>query len=226
MNLGADRDYQTSSLQKQIFLNSEQCYNRWIEHPTSSIIHHDRDCCKQARLWFLSYARSMEGWSSSQFDLKAPTWLSQLFTWGPSLWPISWCQLVKEKTIDCGVFAALAREIFEAQGHSVHPAQALLSYNKTCTAHWKALWKNKMPSPSDLHHGEVFQWVGDQVVYHEICIIELPNGTAKVYDATFGSWYEPLRRKGFGALLSVRSECPRLLEWGNKVLSCGEWVDL
>ncbi len=207
-------------------LDSEEFYNRWIEHPTSSIIHHDQECCQHARLWFLSYARSMEGWSCSQFDLKAPVWLSQLFNWGPSIWPISWCQLVKEKTLDCGVFAALAQEILKAQGHQVHSGQCLLVYNDTCTNHWKDLWRTKMPRKEGRRSGDVFHWIGDQVVYHEVCIIELPDGSAKVYDSTFGGWYEPLERIGFGALLAIRSECPRLLRWGDKFLSCGEWVDL
>ncbi len=207
-------------------IGPERYYDRWLEHPTSSILHHDRECCDQARLWFLAYARSMEGWSSSQFRLNAPTWLSQHFNWGPSIWPISWCELVKEKTIDCGVFAALAREIFTAQGHDVHAGQCLLSYNDTCTNHWKQLWKTKMPKREDQRPGEVFHWVGDRVVYHEVCIIEMPGEEARIYDSTFGGWYEPLERVGFGALLSVRSECPRILKWGNKLLSCGEWVDL
>jgi hypothetical protein len=214
----------------QSVLFPEKNYNRWLEHPTSNIVHHDSICCEQARLWFLSYARSMQGWSTSQFQLNAPTWLSELFEWGPSLWPISWCELVKEKTLDCGVFAALSREVFLAQGHQVHPAQCLLIYSTSCTDHWKELWHRKMPVNKKKEACEVFPWIGDQVVYHEVCIVEPnysdTNQMAKVYDSTFGNWYEPIRREGFGALLSIRSECPRLLNWGNKVLSHGEWVDL
>ena len=207
-------------------LDGEQNYNRWVEHPTSNLLHHDAECCDRARLWFLALARSMEGWSCSQFGMKSPTWLSQYFSWGPSIWPISWCQVVKEKVIDCGVFAALTREILTAQGHRVHAGQCLLSYNQTCTNHWKDLWKNKMPKSKERRPGEVFHWVGDQVVYHEVCVIECPDGNARLYDSTFGGWYEPRTRVGFGALIAARSECPRLLKWGNKYLSCGEWVDL
>ncbi len=158
--------------------------------------------------------------------MKPPSWLSQLFQWGPSVWPISWCQVVKEKTIDCGVFAALAREVFTAQGFDVYPAQALLSYNENCTNHWKDLWKTGMNKVEKRKTGEVFPWVGNKVVYHELCLIELSNQQAKFYDSTFGHWFEPTKRDGFGALISVRSECPRLLRWGNHNLSCGEWVDL
>ena len=204
----------------------EENYSRWIEHPSSSIVHHEESCCEEARLWFLSLARSMEGPLSSTVQMKPPTWLSQIFNWGPSVWPISWCQLAKQKTIDCGVFAALAREIFTAQGYSAHPGQALLSYNETCTDHWKQLWVSGMKKYEKKKIGEVFPWVGNKMVYHEICVLEMPNGQAKIFDSTFGNWFEPCKRVGFGALLSVRSECPRILFWGGKTLCHGEWVDL
>lgn len=202
----------------QDLVSNEEHWRTWLEHPCSSILHHDADCCEEARLWFLSYARSMEISALCQFEVKAPTWLSQLFTWGPSDWPISWCTLVKEEVLDCGVFAALAREVFTAQGHSVHPAQALLSYNATCTEHWRKLWQGG-PKLS-------FPWIGKEIVYHEICVLEQPDGTARFYDSTWGSWYEAQPRLGFGSLLALRSECPRLLRWGNQTFKCGEWVEL
>ena len=197
----------------------ERHFQQWMEHPTSSIVHHEASCCEEARLWFLAYARSMEIGNVSQFEIRTPIWLQQLFSWGPSSWPISWCELIKSKVIDCGVFAALAREIFEVQGHQVHPAQALLSYNETCTHHWKALWKNSKAKG-------VFPWVGDQIVYHELCVLEMQDGSAKFYDSTFGGWYRAQPRLGFGALLALKSECPRLLRWGDRAIACGEWIEL
>jgi hypothetical protein len=221
----------------------EQHFSRWVENPASSLVHHDAECCEEARLWFLSYARSMEIDTLSQFSMKAPTWLQRLFTWGPTEWPISWCQVVKERVIDCGVFAALAREVFTAQGHVAHPAQALLSYNEACTDHWKSLWKGENKKPKKRKGDvvelaakaqavrkksdrDIFPWIGDRIVYHELCLVEMPDGTAKIYDSTWGNWYEPLQRAGFGALLAVRTECPRLLKWGDKTISCGEWIGI
>ncbi len=195
-------------------------FTRWMEHPTSSILHHDRSCCEEARLWFLSYARTMEIGSPSEQNIRAPSWLSKLFKWGPSQWPISWCDVVKEKMVDCGVFAALAREIFAAQGHQVHPAQALLHYNSECTSHWKDLWQEASKTKRDL-----FPWVGTEIVYHELCVLEMPDQRARVYDSTWGFWHVPYRRNGFGGLLAFRTECPRLLRWGDKTISCGEWID-
>ena len=211
---------------RKSLIEQEEFYPRWIEHPSSCIIHHERECCEEARLWFLAYARSMEGGMATQYRMRPPSWLSQLFEWGPSVWPISWCQVVKEKTIDCGVFAVLAREVFAAQGFEAHPAQALLSYNQNCTDHWKDLWINGMKKIDKRKRGEVFPWVGSHVVYHEICLIETKNGDAQIYDSTFGHWLESNKREGFAGLIAVKSECPRLLRWGDKTLCCGEWVNL
>lgn len=211
-------------------IEKEENFSKWVEHPSSTILHHESNCCEEARLWFLAYARSMEIGSLARYDLKAPTWLSQLFTWGPSEWPISWCQLVKEKFIDCGVFAALAREILKAQGFEAHPAQILLSYNENCTHHWKDLWvagkKKQDTLKGNEPRGKSFPWIGNKLVYHEVCALELQDGTARIYDSTWGTWLEPKTRVGFGSLLAIRTECPRLLHWDNKQLSCGEWSDL
>jgi hypothetical protein len=198
----------------------EVLLSRWFEHPASGIIHHEGPCCDEARAWFMAYARSMEI-GSSDCALKAPTWLSKLFTWGPSQWPIAWCELVKEDVVDCGVFASLAREVFQAQGHRVHPAQVLLSYGKECTTHWKNLWKIK---EEEVAEGKVFPWIGDEIVYHEICVLETESGDAKFYDSTWGLWLHPQQKLGHGAILAVRTECPRVLNWQGKKIVHGEWV--
>ena len=209
----------------------EENFARWMEHPTSSIVHHEKACCEEARLWFLAYARSMESSALSRYRSKPPHWLSQLFQWGPSEWPISWCQLVNENVIDCGVFAALAREIFKAQGIDAHPAQVLLMYNETCTGHWKELWKSgTQAKKGDKKKGPkneqfFFPWIGNELVYHEVCVVETA-GRARIYDSTWGNWLESEHRVGYGSLLAIRTECPRILKWNNKTIGCGEWTSL
>lgn len=228
MDLGVDniQSVQNRNDVLRSLIAKEENFTRWVEHPGSYILHHDAECCEEARLWFLAYARSMEMRSLARYELKAPTWLDQLYTWGPSEWPIAWCELVKEKVLDCGVFAALAREVFKAQGYEAHPAQILLSFNESCTNHWKDLWISGKRKQPGVKPTKAFPWIGNSLVYHEICAVEMPDGTAKIYDSTWGNWLEPQARIGFGALLAIRVECPRLLRWNNKLLSCGEWNDL
>jgi len=213
----------TLEITLESMVHREKVARGWVEHPTSTLLHHEKACCDEARLWFLTLGRSMEGWSAGHFELKAPTWLSKKFEWGPSSWPMSWCELIKHEQIDCGVFAVLAREIFTAQGFKAHGGQVLVNYNKICTDHWKDFWIDRMPNAEEC---KSFNWIGENVVYHEVCIVEMPDQTAKVYDATFNQWYESEGRKGFGGLLAVRSESPRLLRWGNHTLSYGEWIEL
>lgn len=205
--------------------HDEPHLNRWFEHPSSEIVHHDDRCCEEARLWFLSYALSMEIGAATEFALKPPTWLCEHYTWGPSVWPIAWCEVVDEEVIDCGVFSALAREIFAAQGHQAYPAQALLSYSSDATQHWRGQWsKAWMQQAGEV--GEAFPWVGKKLVYHELVVLESFDGTARFYDATNGTWYQPGQRAGYGCLIAVKSECPRALRWHDKNIVCGEWVSL
>lgn len=215
----------------QPILGSEPDFLKWMEHPISVITEHDDLCCKEARHWFLAYARSQEIQAQGELQLISPTWLSGVFEWGPSPWPIAWCEVVRRKVVDCGVLAALAREVFQAQGYQIHGAQALFSYNRNCTGHWQDLWNENVerrpPSKS-----QTFPWVGEQVVYHELCIVEEDGrgaglrGVGRVYDSSWGLWYEPFSRIGFGAMLAIRSLCPRPLQWGELSLVHGEWVEL
>lgn len=253
MSLGAVKKHKSDELDsnRQIgaLVGREEHFVDWIEHPTSDIVHHEAQCCEDARAWFMAYARSMEIGNFAQYQLRAPTWLSQRFVWGPSEWPISWCQLVKKHVVDCGVFAVLAREIFRAQGHQAHPAQVLLTYNPSCTGHWRDLWqkgeerrkkrlekeqraksgKELVSSGGNLEstkQGKIFPWIGTDIVYHETCVVEMSDGSAKLYDATWGNWYEPLRRDGYASIIAFRTDCPRLLRWGDRNISCGEWIIL
>src|SRR6187551_1969381 len=77
----------------------------WENFPASSISHHGQPCCEIAREW-------ITGMDFSQLNaghpLTGPRWLRKLFKWGPSQWPMHWCEAVKEKTLDCGELGALS----------------------------------------------------------------------------------------------------------------------
>ena len=90
----------------------------WQAATPSTLIDHGA-CCARARDWLVATSRSMDFASTDGFMLSAPRWLTHRFGWGPTRWPISWCEAVRQKTIDCGIFAAFAREIFSAKGLAV-----------------------------------------------------------------------------------------------------------
>ena len=207
---------------------SEVNARKWIEHTASEITHHDGDCCRQARAWILGMAQSMENASLCESGIRVPHWLSDHFEWGPSEWPISWCELVRLDIIDCGVFSALVREIFQEQGVSAHPGQVVIHYGETCTSHWRGLWDegaHKLTSLSSARRDErYFPWVGKNLVYHEICVVESEPGVARLYDSTWGNWYHSDIRNGFGSIVAVRTQAPQELIWGDRTLRSGEWT--
>lgn len=208
-------------------LQNEKNARKWLEHTASEITHHDGECCSQARSWLLGMAQSMENASLCDGGIRAPHWLSDRFEWGPSRWPIAWCELIEQDVIDCGVFAALVREIFHEQGVRAHPGQVVIQYSETCTHHWQQLWRNGaalLPDAGSTQPGEFFPWVGKNLVYHEICVVEAQDGIARLYDSTWGNWYQPHLRDGFGAVVAVRTQCAGDLLWGDRVLRSGEWM--
>ena len=169
----------------------------------------------------------MENASLCEGGIRAPHWLSDRFEWGPSRWPIAWCELIEQEVIDCGVFAALVREIFREQGVRAHPGQVVIQYSETCTHHWQELWRegaSRLPANLSEKQGQFFPWVGKNLVYHEICVVEPQDGIARLYDSTWGNWYQPHLRDGFGSVVAVRTQCEGDLLWGDRILRSGEWM--
>jgi hypothetical protein len=145
-----------------------------------------------------------------------PRFLSQLYKWGPSPWPLAWCDAVRRKTIDCGVFAAFAREIMRAKGMEVYPGQIVQRFDAVSTEHWRRRWQGERSA---------FQWIGEQHVYHEVVIVKTGPESAEIYDPTDGAWLDAADR-GPGQVIAVRSEAPGTLAWGNHPLVNERWSDL
>src|SRR3712207_2487200 len=75
--------------------------------PASAIQHHGRPCCRLAREWVFATDFSQLNGESL---LTGPRWIRHKYKWGPSKWPIHWCEAVEQKTLDCGALASLAHE--------------------------------------------------------------------------------------------------------------------
>ena len=105
----------------------------WEHFPASSILHHGRRCCRVAREWLFSMDFSQ---LSGGDPLTGPRWIARRYAWGPSRWPISWCEAVEQKNLDCGALAALAAEVFAARGVRAFPAQFIQQFTEDATRHW------------------------------------------------------------------------------------------
>jgi hypothetical protein len=166
--------------------------DRWQDFPYSRLSHHGTDCCDIAREWVLS----MDFAQLNGADLSSgPRWLRGRYKWGPSAWPMHWCEVVKRKSIDCGAHAALAHEVFTARGLKSFPAQLVQQYSPEATSQWRLAWNQEDVS---------CHWLTDDVIYHEGTALLMGEDEVKLWDASAGWWINPRQAGGYGALLAVR----------------------
>jgi hypothetical protein len=188
----------------------------WLHFPASTISHHGLPCCEMAREWIL-------GMDFSQLNagnvLTGPRWLRKNFTWGPSKWPIHWCEAVREKTLDCGALAALSHELFLARGVRSFPAQFILEFNDASTRHWTENWSAK---------GSCAPWIREGLIYHEGCAVAVAQNEIKLWDATATWWINSKQFGGYAGLLAVRVVDPQadaqsVFTWGAHRLAPNTW---
>lgn len=193
----------------------------WTRNWSSELLAHDRSCCREARSWFACFARSHDLPVTRSQRLAGPRWLNRCWSWGPSSWPIHWCKVVTQTTIDCGVFAALAREAFRVKGVSAHAGQVIRQLNPESVAHFERLWAGRPGT---------FGWTADRYVYHEVTVVLADDEAhgmprAMVYDATDGHWLEPDGERGYGRDIAIRADLEQHASWGRFSIN-DQWVEL
>ncbi|MFO0675444.1 MAG: hypothetical protein U0169_02845 [Polyangiaceae bacterium] len=188
----------------------------WLRPPVSELAHHG-ECCERARRWLLARSRSAEFSVTDGVDHVAPRWLADRFTWGPTTWPAAWCDVVSAETIDCGVFAAFAREIFRANGTVAYGGQVLRHYDRASLGHYRKKWA-AVPG--------AFDWIDEDEVYHEVCIVRVGGTEVRVYDPTDGVWLDPRVTRGHGSHVALRADVPVALRWGPHTIVRGQWITL
>jgi hypothetical protein len=198
------------------FADTQSAMRKWEHFPTSTISHHGAACCQIAREWIISTDYSQ---LNAGDPLTGPRWLRQKYTWGPSKWPIHWCEAVEQKTLDCGVLAALAQEVFAARGVRSYPAQFIQQYSEDATRQWAKRWDEDEAS---LH------WIEDDMIYHEACAVEVRDEEIRLWDPSAGWWVNPRQVGGYGGLLAVRvfapqDNAPRGFLWGTQRISPNRW---
>lgn len=193
---------------------ADRASDRWESFPFSSLSHHGEECCNIAREWVIAndFAQLNGG------DLlTGPRWLRQKFEWGPSAWPLHWCDAVSRKVIDCGAHAALAHEVFAARGLTAYRAQFVQRYSADATSQWRHRWGDEQVSD---------HWITDDVIYHEGNALPGENGTVKLWDGSAGWWLNPRQAGGYGGLVAVRifaGDGAEPLNWGEHRIVPNEW---
>jgi hypothetical protein len=193
------------------------CSARWEEFPFSVLSHHGEACCDIAREWL----KAMDFAQLNGGDLlSGPRWLRQRYEWGPSLWPLHWCDAVNAKVIDCGAHAALAHEAFKARGVTAFRAQFVQSYSPDAVAQWRTKWAEGEASD---------HWLDDDFIYHEGNALLAGEDEVKLWDGSAGCWINPRQSGGYGSLMAVRifTESQLVgtggLRWGLHRIAPNQW---
>lgn len=179
--------------------------------------HEHGDCCQRARNWLVGMARSFDFSVTDRMNASGPGWLKEHYNWGPSVWPIHWCEAVNLETIDCGLFRVFANEIFAAKGITSFSAQVLRFQQPATTGHWRQKWAGLE---------DALPWAGQHFVYHEICAVALADDQCGLYDPTDGVWLDPDLTVGHGSHFGVRVESAEMLNWNQVTLGGNQWVSL
>ena len=191
-------------------------FENWREFPYTNVSHHGSACCEMAREWLyaMDYTQLNGG---SPFT--GPRWLRQRYNWGPTVYPIHWCEAIEEKTLDCGALASLSREVFKSRNVRAYPAQLVQQFTTHATAQWQKKWIEKEAST---------HWINDDVIYHEGCAILTEGNEIKVWDSSAGWWVRPIPQNGYGSLLALRICADErnnisVFQWGDHKIAPNRW---
>lgn len=197
------------------FLDVHSAIGKWQHFPTSQILHHGQPCCRLAREWIFStdYLQLM-----GESPLTGPRWLLQRYKWGPSCWPISWCQVVRQDTLDSGALAALAIEIFAARGIHSFPVQLIQQFDESATRQYLERWEGDEAST---------HWIMGELIYHEACAVIVRENEIRIWHPSAGSWINPKQFGGYGAVIALRLishvYSPTIFYWGTHNIIPNQW---
>jgi hypothetical protein len=188
---------------------------RWRYSPSSVILHHGKSCCTIAREWLFATDHSQ---LNGQHQLMGPRWLRKKYNWGPSQWPMTWCQAVEQDSLDCGALAAVTKEILTARKVGCHSVQLIQQYSEDTASHWSSKWTNH---PASTH------WIQGALIYHEACAVEIGKKEIAIWDPSAGWWANPKQFGGYAAILALRLKTDHghvgKLAWGEHQIVSGEW---
>jgi hypothetical protein len=193
---------------------------RWEQFPYSCFTHHGDACCDVAREWVVAmdFAQLNGGDLSS-----GPRWMREKYEWGPSSWPMHWCDVVERKVIDCGAHAAMAHEAFTARGVTAFRAQFVQRYSTDATDQWKSKWGDEEVSD---------HWIDEDLIYHEGNALLVGEDEVKLWDSSAGWWINPRQAGGYGSLVAVRIFAEGQwgggdgFRWGEHRIKPNEWHQL
>lgn len=196
---------------------------RWKTQSPSHLSHHRARCCDMARAWFTALDYSLDPLQGPASRIAGPRWILDRFVWGPSAWPLHWCEAVESFRLDCGALSAFAREIYLQRSVTAAPAQVIQRYSKQAIASWRSRWA------SDL---DPFEWLAQDHIYHEAVAVFPDGAGVRIWDPSNGCWIAHDHTKGYGSVVGIKVTPPSpsldgaAARWGDRVLRLGAWNDI
>jgi urea transporter len=196
---------------------------RWLAQPPSRLLDHGRDCCELARRWFHSLDYSFDSMLASADRFRGPGWVRDRYPWGPSRWPLYWCEAVEARRLDCGALTALACEVFASRGVTCWPVQLIQRFSVRDIRQWREQWGS---GPG------LFGWTAGEFIYHEAAAVVAADGSIGIWDPTHNWWIPSAQSDGYGSTLFVRVSVTDhdvardVVIWGSHRLRPSEWEEL
>ncbi len=178
--------------------------------PVSQPVDHGHACCRAARRWL----GSIHAARASSAPLSGLAWISEMYPWGPSRWPMSWCELVEQEKLDCGAQAAVAREVLRNSGSVPLGVQLLIRANPADIAHWRRAWVDGGVAPG---------WLFERLYYHEA--VSVSEDRLVLFDPTRNWKIPPDAATGDGTVAAIRVSGghTKTVQWGRHQLTVGDW---
>jgi hypothetical protein len=206
------------SLDKVDSTETNALIERWKELRPTAILDHGKNCCRVVREWLSAMDRSLLV-NASLFC--APRWIRERYEWGPSRWPLYWCEIVELNTLDCGALAALTREVLADRGVIAFAVQLVQQFSEQDVHHWRERWMTA---------GQSVDWIAGTCVYHEACAVIVYENRIRIWDPTNNFWIYPGQSPGYEATLAARVIAtvsdPSTLVWGNHQIALNRWMKI
>ena len=193
----------------------KKIFGTWEHWQPATVSHHGRGCCEIVKEWIISTDQSLLNGGN---ELTGPRWLRHRFEWGPTRYPIHWCEIGKAKVLDCGVHAAIGQEVFIARGIKAFRAQMVQEYSESSAEQWQLTWQDR---------DAITTWLDGELIYHEGCAVVTGVGETKLWDPSAGWWMDPRTTAGYGSLRALRifaAAAAGPFEWDTHVIPVNEWT--
>jgi hypothetical protein len=149
-----------------------------------------------------------------------PRWITERWAWGPTRWPLTWCEAVRGHELDCGALAHLAAVAFCETDRTTVRVQLVQSVDAELAEQWAARWAVVPEAP---------RWIWGSLAYHEEVGVVV-DSSLRLWNPTDGRWREAALAAG-GHVVALRvlpdphapGSYPQELHWDAHSLTVGGW---